>query len=113
MSNARDLSLWGPVQQYSPGTAAVMADRQIKKAMEQGAVCLDDSRGDANIVVTCKATGKWFLLSGGWGNDHVRTAMLGAACGDVAGSVYEWNNVKFKPNPDFLIHPAPHSRMTR
>ena len=33
------------------------------------------------------------------GNNQVFTAMMGAACGDVAGSVYEFHNIKYNMNP--------------
>ena len=35
--------------------------------------------------------------------------MLGAAIGDIAGSVYEWNNIKYKPEK--LIKPDAVLRM--
>ena len=35
MKNEEYLSIFGPVQQYSPGTGMVMADRQIKRAIEK------------------------------------------------------------------------------
>lgn len=99
------LSLWGPVEKHSRGTAVVMADRQIKRALKKGTVLFDDSMGNAKAVVTWRETEKWFMITGGWGNDNVYTAMIGAACGDVAGSVYEWNNIKYKPDKDRLISP--------
>lgn len=34
------------------------------------------------------------------------TIMLGAVCGDVAGSIYENRNIKFKLEPDLLIAPG-------
>lgn len=105
MRNKYYLSLWGPVQKYSEGTAVVMADRQIKRAMKKGTVFFDESMGNAKAVVTYMPTGKWFMISGGWGNDNVYTSMMGAVCGDVAGSVYEWNNIKYKPDKERLIHP--------
>ncbi|MGN1020086.1 MAG: ADP-ribosylglycohydrolase family protein [Aristaeellaceae bacterium] len=110
MRNEEYWSLWGPVEKYSPGTAAVMADRQIRRGMEDGSLLLDDSMGNGKAVVTCMSTGKWFMISGGWGNDNVCTAMMGAVCGDVAGSVYEWNNIKHRLDPDKLI--APNARFT-
>ena len=30
---------------------------------------------------------------------------MGAVCGDVAGSVYEWHNIKYKRDKDYLIQP--------
>ena len=105
MRNEEYLSLWGSVQKYSPGTDVVMADRQIKRAIEKGTVFFDESMGNAKAVVTYKPTGKWFMITGGWGNDNIYTSMIGAACGDVAGSVYEHNNIKYKPDKERLIHP--------
>ncbi len=96
------LSLWGDPQGFSQGTAVVMADRQIKRALENGTAALQEI-GNAKAIVKFFPTNKWFLIAGGWGNDQVSTAMMGAVCGDVAGSVYEWNNIKYKPDPDCLI----------
>ncbi|MGN1141067.1 MAG: ADP-ribosylglycohydrolase family protein [Oliverpabstia sp.] len=106
MRDEKYLSLWGAVQNYSPGTAVVMADRQIRRAIEKDTVSFDDSMGNDKAVVKYKATGKWFIISGGWGNDSVYTSMIGAACGDVAGSFYEWNNIKYKLDIEQLIHPS-------
>lgn len=105
MRNQYYLSLWGDTNYFSPGTASVMADRQIKRSLENGTIDFDESMGNGKAVVTYKPTGKWFMISGGWGNDNVRTAMMGAACGDVVGSVYEWNNIKYKPDKDHLVQP--------
>lgn len=105
MRNEEYLSLWGNIKNFSPGTAAVMADRQIKRAMQKGTVYFDESMGNAKAVVTYKATGKWFMIGGGWGNDNVTTAMMGAICGDVAGSVYERHNAKFWLDKKHLIKP--------
>lgn len=104
MKNESYIKLWGPIQQYSPGTAVIMADRQIKRAIEKNTVCIDEI-GNTKAVVKCKDTQKWFFISGGWGNNDVHTAMLGVACGDVAGSVYEWHNIKYKPDKNSLIQP--------
>lgn len=104
MKNESYIKLWGPIQQYSPGTAVIMADRQIKQAIEKNTVSIDEI-GNTKAVVKCKDSQKWFFISGGWGNNDVHTAMLGAACGDVAGSVYEWHNIKYKPDKNSLIQP--------
>ena len=34
--------------------------------------------------------------------------LMGAACGDVAGSVYEWGNIRYKLDADHLIHDHAH-----
>lgn len=109
MRNEVYLRLWGPVERYSRGTAVVMADRQIKRAIQKGTVDLEEI-GNAKAIVRYRPTGKWFMISGGWGNDGMFTCMMGAACGDVAGSVYEHHNIKFKPDAQRLIQP--HARFT-
>ena len=101
-----DPSLWGDPQLYSPGLSAITADRQLKRAAENGTVILAQDNADSRMIATEKATGKWFMISGGPDHDQVYTAMMGAACGDVAGSVYEWHNIKYKPDQDRLIRPA-------
>jgi len=103
MKNQNLKSLFGPAEKYSKGTAAVMADRQIKLGVDNGTVRLDCNIENGETAVTYLLSGKWFVLLGGLGDDNVRTAMMGAACGDVAGSVYERNNIKYKPNADNLI----------
>lgn len=105
MRNSHYLRLWGPIQRYSRGTHVIMADRQIKRAIKEGTVIFDDSMGNAKAVVTHKPTKKWFMISGGWGNDNVYTAMMGAVCGDVVGSVYERDNIKHKPDKEHLVQP--------
>ncbi|MBR7170302.1 MAG: ADP-ribosylglycohydrolase family protein, partial [Alistipes sp.] len=37
--------------------------------------------------------------------DQQKTAMLGAICGDVIGSVYEWDNIDFMLDPEELVDP--------
>ena len=100
--NENYLHLCGDPHYYSPGTKAVMADRQIKRGMKKGIVSLEEI-GNAKAIVTYLPTKKWFIAYGGWGNGDERTAMMGAACGDVAGSVYEHHNIKFKPDVNKLI----------
>ena len=39
-----------------------------------------------------------------YGKEIENTMMLGAACGDVAGSVYEFRNIKYILEPNQLIH---------
>ena len=56
MKNEEYLSIFGPVQQYSPGTGMVMADRQIKRAIEKGSAHLDEI-GNLKAVVTFRPTG--------------------------------------------------------
>ena len=102
MRNEEYLRLWGDPDMYSPGTQAVMADRQIKRGIESGTVSMEEI-GNTKAIVKHVPSGKWFLISGGWCNDDVMTAMMGAVCGDVAGSVYEHHNIKYKPDERHLI----------
>lgn len=48
-----------------------------------------------------KQTGLWCELNSS--SDGDKTMMLGAICGDIAGSVYEFNNIKYCLNPQNLI----------
>lgn len=104
MRNEEYIRLCGNPHYYSPGTKAVMADRQIKRGIKKGSVNLEEI-GNAKAIVTYLPTNKWFIAYGGWGNDEEHTSMMGAACGDVAGSVYEHHNIKFKPDVNRLIQP--------
>ena len=100
----KDLCRWGDPECYSEGARVIMADRQIQREARRGAVQLCSRPDSQDICVLCKESGKWFLISG-WSDDTAPTEMLGAACGDIAGSVYEWNNIKYKPDPDSLAGP--------
>ena len=96
MYNTDYISLWGNPVRFSRGYGVTMADKQIKRGVKKGELSLQEI-GNAKAVVRNDNTGKWFMISGGWGNDRVYTAMLGAAVGDISGSVYEFNNIKEKP----------------
>ena len=101
MLNKAFIELFGDVNSFSPGTGMIMADRQIKRALERDEISIDEI-GNAKAVARLR-NGKWFMLFGGWDYDENHTAMLGAALGDVAGSVYEWHNIKRKIGKDELI----------
>ena len=90
------IALWGNPVRFSRGYGVTMADKQIKRGIKSGELSLQEI-GNAKAVVRNENTGKWFMISGGWGNDRVYTAMMGAACGDIAGSEYEFCNIKEKP----------------
>ncbi len=92
MRNQEYLSKLGDVKKYSLGTAMIMAERQIRQGVENGTVTEKDG------IVICQPSGKWFLRS-----DGTYSAMLGAACGDIAGSVYEFHNIKHKLSKEDLI----------
>ena len=104
MNSMDQIRLWGPINDYSGGMGVVMADRQIKRAIDNGSISFDDSMGNGTAVITCKSNGKWFVINGGWDNNNVHTCMLGAICGDIAGSTYEHRNIKHKLPQDALIH---------
>ena len=106
MKQEEVLRAWGNPELYSPGLSVILADRQIRRGMENGTLSVDETTENGAALVTEQATGKWFLMTGGWENDSFPTAMLGAACGDVAGSVYEFDNTRdyhfklFSPESD-------------
>lgn len=83
---------------HSVGLMCLMADRQI----ENGTVEVNEV-GNAKAFLRDRLSQKWCIVTGGLGNDYVKTMMLGAVCGDVAGSIYEWNNIKYCPGKDTLI----------
>ncbi len=93
MRNAEYLRLFGNTDCYSMGTAVVTADKQLKRGLKDGTYDVEEI-GNAKAIVKDVESGKWFIHFGGFGNDEIYTAMLGAACGDVIGSVYEWHNIK-------------------
>jgi len=90
------IALFGNPIRFSRGYGVTMADKQIIRGVKSRELSLCEV-GNAKAVVRNESTGKWFMISGGWGNDRVFTAMLGAACGDIAGSEYEFHNIKEKP----------------
>ena len=99
------LKYFSDPHRFSPGTATMMADRQLRRAVEEHTVTLDWI-GNAKTVITQRGSGRWYVMRGDYGQDDIPTILLGAACGDAAGSVYERNNIKYKLSPDKLIHPA-------
>ena len=107
MYDSEFLSLCGSLDSYSPGTGVIMADRQLRRALDSGAVQIEKIDGERTVARVI-SSGKWFLLDGG-----VRTAMLGAAFGDIAGSVYEWRNIKRKLEPDELFCGRPVAQFRR
>lgn len=96
-----------PRGKYSFGTGCLMADRQLKNAINNETVTVNEI-GNAKAFITDKRNGKWFLATGGYGNDSVGTVMLGAICGDVAGSVYEFHNIKYCLNADGIVNKNSH-----
>lgn len=103
------LRLFGNPARFSPGTATILADRQLKRRAQEHTVTMD-WMGNAKTQITDRKTGRWYIMRGGYGQDNSPTVLLGAACGDAAGSVYERHNIKHKLPPAELIHP--HARIT-
>lgn len=95
------LGMWGDPDRYSRGLHVIMADRQLKKALKKKTIVLREI-GNAKAIVTHKAKRKWFLISGGWGNNNGYTAMMGAIYGDVVASAFRERR-KGAPDPKKLI----------
>jgi len=99
------LKYFADPHRFSPGTATMMADRQLRRAVEEHTVILD-FMGNSKTVITRRDNGRWYLMRGDYGQDDIPTILLGAACGDAAGSVYEHHNIKRRLPADKLIHPV-------
>ncbi len=52
------------ISTYSLGMSVVMADRQIKRSLDEGKITIEEI-GDAKVIIKDKYTGKWFMMSGG------------------------------------------------
>lgn len=98
------LELYGDVNLYSPGLGSVMADMQIKKCLDEGLITISES-GDGRKIICDKKSKKWFIHSGGYGNDKVYSWLVGAAAGDISGSIYEHHNIKRKIRENMLCTP--------
>lgn len=90
---------------HSPGTASVMADRQIRRAVKKHKLRVDEYKDKSKRIAIYSPTRKWFEVTDDWRTDNEATVMMGAICGDVAGSVYERHNVKFWLDKKHLIKP--------
>jgi len=104
MINKEHLEIYGDASLYSVGTSTVMADEQIKRGIEKGVVTSFRIEGNRRVICF-KPTGKWFIHSGGYGNNEIKTWMLGAVAGDIAGSIYELHNIKEKIDESRLVSP--------
>lgn len=83
---------------HSIGLYCLSADRQVTN----GTVEVNEI-GNAKAFLRDQNTDKWCIVSGGLGNDQAKTLMMGAICGDVAGSVYEWHNIKYCPDKERIV----------
>ena len=103
MRNLQFLSGLGNPEHYSPGFQCLTADAQLKEGMENHTLILEDL-SNGKTLIRQREGEKWFVKVGSFGNRE-QTMLMGAICGDVAGSVYEWNNIKTILPEDQLIHP--------
>lgn len=83
---------------HSIGLLCLTADRQIINGIVEV-----NEVGNTKAFLRDRLSEKWCIVTGGLGNNEVSTMMMGAICGDVAGSIYEWHNIKFCPDKDTLI----------
>ena len=88
---------------HSIGLLCLTADRQIVN----GTVEVNEV-GNAKAFLRDRTSKKWCIVTGGLGNNQVKTMMMGAVCGDVAGSIYEWNNIKYCPDKNTIIKRTSH-----
>ncbi len=107
------LSIWGDPSSYSPGLSALTANRHLQYRQNKFKDQLQiEDVGNGKAVIRDIRTGKWFLDSDTGVQSRYAEGfhcmMLGAICGDVAGSVYEWHNVKYCIDTDKLISPRAH-----
>ena len=101
MFYSNPLSIWGDTGLHSPGMATLNADRQIYRGIQNGTLIAEDV-GNLKAVIRRRSDGRWFLARE---MAPTSTVMLGAICGDVAGSVYEHHNITHFPDRDRLIQP--------
>lgn len=101
-------SPWGDPKLESFGLYACTANRYLmhRNTNQSGTLDIDDV-GNGHAVITDLKTRKWFFDSHDAVEERyargMNTVMLGATCGDVAGSVYEHHNIKYCLEPDQLI----------
>ncbi len=93
-----------PDTRYSFGLKCLIALRQFEQIRFDPDYHTEET--PAGTRITELATGRQCLYDG---SDHP-TALLGAVCGDVAGSVYEGHNIKYVPDRARIL--SRHSRFT-
>ena len=96
------MSLWGDPGYHSYGMAMLYSKAEVQKGYDNGSLLVDDV-GNGKAVVRRRSDQKWFL--GSAFAEHAYTILLGAVCGDVAGSVYERNNITHFPDKNDMIKP--------
>lgn len=90
-----------PSWHFSPGMGVVIPDRWIEGFVADGNV--QATCADGGVVLKESATGRWFARPDGYSADEIPTAMLGAVCGDVAGSRFERRPTKKCLDVDSMI----------
>ena len=97
------LSLWGRPEKHSYGMAMLYPLDLILEGCRSGAL-EEEPIGNCKSVIRRRSDGRWFLARAG--SDPLHTVMLGAVCGDVAGSVYERWNITHFPDKENMIQPG-------
>lgn len=103
MKDLRFLSNLGNPDDYSPGLQCLTTGKRLFQALDRREMELEDL-SNAKTLIREKRTGKWFRQVGSMDN-LAPTMMLGAICGDTAGSVYEHHNTKKVLTEPQLLHP--------
>ena len=104
--NGRDLQKQceTPLQKGSAGAWNVTSRNEL---LHPDDLVIRDA-GNGTSYVASRKLGKSFFDAMLPQRTHAFTMMLGAICGDVAGSVYEFDNIKEVPDPDHLVVPLAH-----
>ncbi|MCD8189088.1 MAG: ADP-ribosylglycohydrolase family protein [Clostridiales bacterium] len=88
-----------PMERTSIGAWAVTSKWEIQHA---DYIFINDVGNGKARVVNLRLE-KYFYDADIDERTHSYVPMLGAICGDIAGSVYEWHNIKYVPDVDRLI----------
>ena len=102
MMSRNYMSLWGSPDKHSYGMAMLYSKEEVRKGYDNGSLMVDDV-GNGKAVILRRSDRHWFL--GNAFAKHSYTILLGAVCGDVAGSVYEHNNIMHFPDKSDMIKP--------
>ena len=103
MRDLQYLSNIGNPDLYSPGLDGLTTAEELYRRLQSLELMIDEISKDKDWIKE-KETGAWFILDGSEYTPRP-TMMLGAICGDVAGSVYEHDNIYEILPPERLIHP--------
>ena len=103
MRDLQYLSNIGNPDLYSPGLDGLTTSEELYRRLQALELMIDEVSKDKDWIKE-KETGAWFILNGSELTPR-STMMLGAICGDVAGSVYEHQNTHEILSPERLIRP--------